>query len=66
MRLQFPESVRELVQKLNQNDIQIMADFIPDELYNHLTVKFVPDFNGASSDSRRLAEDPNAKPTVKY
>ena len=66
MKLKFPASTREMVKEINKRDIQIVADFIPDEVYDHLTLEFVPDFNGATSDERRLSEDPTAPATIKY
>jgi hypothetical protein len=59
--------MRDMVEKLNANDIEIITDFLPDETYNHLTLAFLPDFNGASSDARREAEAPGSKkPNVVY
>ena len=64
MKLKFPESTRAMVESFNKNDVQIIADFLPDESYNHLTLEFVPDFNGASSDERRMVENPEAPVTI--
>jgi len=66
MRLKFPASVREIVERFNEHGVQIIADFLPDEGYDHLKLEFNANFNGASSDARRLLEDPNAPATVEY
>jgi hypothetical protein len=67
MRLKFPESLRNHVGHINDSgDIQIVADFFPDEGYDYSKLDFDPNFNGASSDARRLKENPEALPTVKY
>ena len=47
MRLKFPQGSEETVKCLSQ-DIAIVADYIPDSEFNHLTMPFQAKFNGGN------------------
>ena len=44
----FPESSRKIVEKFNKDTIQIVAEFVPDEEYNHETIVMQGNHNGVN------------------
>ena len=49
LRLKFPLSSKQTVENLSK-DIKVVADYIPDTEYNHLTIQFDADFTGGNDD----------------
>jgi hypothetical protein len=47
MRLKFPKSSEATVKVLSKN-INIIADYVPDAEFNHLTLEFKAEFNGGN------------------
>jgi hypothetical protein len=49
MRLKFPKSSEETVKSLSK-DVTFVADYIPDEDYDPLKIKFEADFSGGNKE----------------
>jgi hypothetical protein len=49
MRLKFPQSSKETVESLSKN-VVFVADYIPDEDYDPLKIKFEADFAGGNKE----------------